>query len=100
MARCRVRSSRARYAHNEYVQVVAETGAVGLALVGMLFVAIGATIRRGSSDVAAFGTRSGVAAALVALGVHSAVDFLWHVPIIPLIAAVLVGLTTPRHREE
>jgi hypothetical protein len=36
-----------------------------------------------------------VAAGLVALAVHSGLDFLWHVPAIPLLSALLIGLTTP-----
>jgi hypothetical protein len=40
-------------------------------------------------------TWAGVMAGLSALAVHSGLDFLWHLPAIPLTAAVLAGLTAP-----
>ena len=43
---------------------------------------------------------AGLLAGLLALGVHSAFDFLWHVPAIPLLAALLIGLTTPSFVQE
>ena len=39
-----------------------------------------------------FGRWTGVIAALTALGVQSAFDFLWHIPLIPLIGAALAGM--------
>ena len=38
---------------------------------------------------------AGVAAGLVALAVHSGLDFLWHIPAIPVVGALLVSLITP-----
>ena len=48
--------------------------------------------RRAGQPSARFGRWVGVVAALSALGVHSAFDFLWHIPLIPLIGAALVGM--------
>ena len=81
----------AAYAHNEYLQTFAELGAVGLVLVLALLVFIGRAARRslaGPPDPC----RAGAVAGLAALAVHSGLDFLWRVPAIPLLAAVLVGL--------
>ena len=43
----------------------------------------------------------GCAAALVALAVHGSMDFIWHVPLIPLCGAVFVGVlfAEPADRE-
>lgn len=84
-----------RYVHNEYLQVLTEYGAVGLVLVAVLLAVMVASLRRGRGTDETVGTSVGVAAGLVGLGVHSALDFLWHVPIIALTAALLVGLATP-----
>jgi len=83
----------ARYVHNEYLQVLAELGAVGLALVVVLLGALARSVRSGRASAPSPLLWAGGAAGLVALCVHSAVDFLWHVPALPLGGALLVGLT-------
>jgi hypothetical protein len=84
-----------RYAHNEYLQVLAELGLVGLALLVVLLASLAWTIWRGRSHAPSTAVWAGAAAALAALAVHSAVDFLWHLPAIPLAGAVLAGLVLP-----
>jgi len=82
-----------RYAHNEYLQVLAELGAIGgLLLAASLFMIVRRLYqaRRGNAVVAA-----GALAAMAALAVHAGFDFVWHVPAIPLLAAALVGLASP-----
>jgi O-antigen ligase len=83
-----------RYAHNEYVQVLAETGDVGFAVLvcGLAATSVAVYRRRRSSESVA---AAGCIAALVALGVHSATDYLWHIPVVPLTAAVLVAVLLP-----
>ncbi len=39
--------------------------------------------------------RAGAIAGLVCFALHSGFDFLWHVPVVPLVAAVAVGLAAP-----
>ena len=84
-----------RYVHDEYVQVLVESGGVGLAL---LVAGLGATAltvwrgRRGPDAVAAAGCIAGLAA----VAVHSATDYLWHIALIPLAGAVLVAVVLPR----
>ncbi|MCU1426101.1 MAG: hypothetical protein JWL83_101 [Actinomycetia bacterium] len=82
------------YVHDEYVQVLVEAGAIGLAiaLAGLAAVVVTLWSARRSIDTA---YRAGITAALVAFAAQSATDFLWHVPIVPLTAAVLVGLLSP-----
>jgi O-antigen ligase len=93
-----------RYAHDEYLQLAAEEGFVGLA---GLVLAVGGTVvvvRRGLRHVASGRSRpsaaraccAGAAAGLLAFGAHSALDFLWHVPGVVLVAAVALGLASPR----
>ncbi len=84
------------YVHNEYLQTLVEAGAVGLLLLLAGLGAVARTIHRARKTVAINATAGGVAA-LVALAVHSSFDFLWHVPVVPLIGAVIVGtlLTDP-----
>jgi O-antigen ligase len=86
-------SSVYRYAHNEYLQVLAELGTIGgLLLAGLLLMIIRRLYhaRRGNAAVAA-----GAVAATAALAVHAGFDFIWHIPAIPLLAAALVGLASP-----
>ena len=90
----------AAYAHNEYLQVLAELGAVGLALLLVLLAAVARTVGRGRDLAPSPQVWAGVVAGLAALAVHSALDFLWHLPVIPLAGALLAGLTVPTLMEE
>ena len=90
----------ARYAHNEYLQMAADLGLVGLALVIALLVAIGTVVRRGRRQRGlAPELWAGAVAGLTALALHSAFDFLWHIPVIPLVGALLVGVTLSQPSE-
>jgi len=84
-----------RYVHNEYLQVLAELGLVGLALLVVLLASLAWTIWRGRPHAPSTAVWAGAAAGLAALAVHSALDFLWHLPAIPLAGAVLAGLVLP-----
>jgi hypothetical protein len=84
-----------RYVHNEYLQVLAELGFVGLALLVVLLASLARTIRRGRPHAPSTAIWAGAAAGLAALAVHSTLDFLWHLPAIPLVGAVLAGLVLP-----
>lgn len=81
----------AHYAHNEYLQTWAELGLVGLALVLALGVAAVREVRRRPLDP----IRAAAAAGLTAVAVHSGMDFLWHIPAIPLVCAALVAVACP-----
>jgi hypothetical protein len=84
-----------RYVHNEYLQVLAELGFVGLALLIVLLASLAWTIWQGRPHAPSTAVWAGAAAGLAGLAVHSALDFLWHLPAIPLAGAVLAGLVLP-----
>lgn len=73
----------ARYAHNEYVQVLAELGAVGLILLLAILGAITRAVWRARAETPWPDLHAGAAAGLLAIAVGSALDFLWHVPAAP-----------------
>ena len=79
-----------RFAHNEYLQVAAGAGLIGLALLGLLL----ATITRamaGSDPVTA-----AVRAALVVLAVGALFDFAWHLPAVGITAGWIASLSGRR----
>jgi hypothetical protein len=86
-----------RYAHDEYLQLAVEEGALGLLGLAALAAGITASARRGwrsdrrrDSELTAL--RAGAIAGLVCFALQTGFDFLWHVPVVPMIAAVAVGL--------
>ena len=82
-----LRDPDARWAHNTPLQVGAETGFPGLmlflAILGWAFV----WLARGS------GRRGGALASLVLAlsAAHASIDFVWHLPAVPVALAALVG---------
>jgi O-antigen ligase len=83
-----------RYAHDEYLQVAWKSGVVGLGLLLAMLGAFAARIRRARREVSS-ALWVGAVAGLCGLAASSALDFLWHVPVIPLVGAVLAGLCAP-----
>ncbi|HSV64413.1 MAG TPA: O-antigen ligase family protein [Mycobacteriales bacterium] len=84
-----------RYVHNEYLQVAAEYGAVGAVLLAAVLVAVGALLRAAPRDRSPAWLSAGVIAGAGAFATHSAFDFLWHLPALPLTLAALLGLAAP-----
>lgn len=79
----------AEYTHDEYLQVATESGVVGLALaLAGVAVLIAGSLRRRTPEAAA------VLAVVAAFAVHSAFDFLWHVPVLPLLMILTVVCLT------
>lgn len=78
------------YAHNEYLQTAAEIGLFGFAIIAV----VAWVLMRMLSTGASLSTSQSVAAhaAVVGFLVHSAADFLWHVPAVLLVVSALVGL--------
>lgn len=90
----------ARYAHNEYLQLLVELGAIGLVLLlGLMFAVAGAVLNARQRHPAG-PLWAGATAGLLALAVGSGVDFLWHVPAVPLGGALLFGITVPNAKEK
>ena len=90
----------AHFTHNEYLQLAAEQGVVAPVLVvaglGLVAWALGRRVAgSGRRDWLAAGALGGVAA----FATHSAFDFIWHVPVVPVVVAALVGAAlAPRLR--
>ena len=83
----------AEYTHDEFLQTAAETGLVGAGLAVAVFACLGAAaFRQRRTAGAPF-----AAAVLAAFAVHSTFDFLWHIPVLPLVvvAAVVPLLDQP-----
>ncbi len=74
------------WAHNEFLQIGAELGIVGLFLVLGLFAW---TFMRLSSPLA--GSSTVAALAVGALAMHASVDYLFHFPALPAVTLALVG---------
>jgi hypothetical protein len=83
------------YVHNEYLQIAAELGLVGLVLLAILLVAIARRLWRARPTGRASATWAGVVAAAAAFAVHSGFDFVWHLPAIVLTVTLLVGAVLP-----
>ena len=84
-----------RYVHDEYLQVLADLGIIGAALLAVFLAAAGRLLWRARVDLPRAAVWAGAVAGVTAFAVHSGFDFLWHVPAIPLTVAVLVGLAVP-----
>jgi hypothetical protein len=85
----------ALYVHDEYVQTLVDLGAVGLVLLFALLAAIAWYLHRAHQPPHPPGIRAGALAGLAALAVHSGFDFLWHIAVLPLVGALLIGLAGP-----
>jgi len=83
------------YVHNEYLQVAAELGLVGLVLLAVLLVAIARLLWRARATGRPGATWAGAAAAAAAFATHSGFDFVWHLPAIVLTVTLLVGAALP-----
>jgi O-antigen ligase len=96
---------RVEHSENDYVETLAETGVVGLALALAGFVLLLAAAGRGIAsgrDRTVRGIAIGAVAALAALAVHSAVDFNLRIPsnaaLAALVAAAAAGAAGVRPR--
>ena len=83
------------YVHNEYLQLAAELGLVGLVLLAVLLAATAWLLWRARPTGPASATWAGVVAAATAFVVHSGFDFVWHLPAIVLTVTLLVGIVLP-----
>jgi len=89
---------RARFAHNEYLQLLAEQGLLGAVALAAGAAATGRALSRARHRLQDVPPPlwAGCVAALAAFFAHSALDFIWHIPALPLLAAALLGLALPR----
>jgi tetratricopeptide (TPR) repeat protein/O-antigen ligase len=83
------------FAHNDYLQLAAETGAAGVLILGWALFGLALfTVRRWllRHDPFVRGLTAGALGALTAVATHSALDFGLHIPANALQAVVLVAL--------
>jgi len=83
------------HVHNDYVQFLAETGAIGIGLMGLFVIAalacaVLAQARR--RDPLARGVAFGVVMGVVAIGMHSTVDFNLQIPANAFVFTILLAL--------
>jgi len=83
------------YAHNEYAQHASELGLVGLTLLAVLLAAIARLLWSARPTGPSEAVWAGVVAAMAAFAVHSAFDFVWHLPAVVLTVMLLVGAVLP-----
>jgi O-antigen ligase len=87
------------YFHNEYLQTLVEQGAIGAVLLLALLAGLARLLWLSRPAPAGQALRAGVIAACAAAAVHAGFDFIWHVPAVPLLLVVLIGLViTPAAR--
>ena len=81
-----------RFVHDEYAQTLLDLGVPGLLLLMLLVALLVRAASVGARDVSRDPLPAGVLAALVAAAVHGGLDFVWHVPVVPLTAVALVAV--------
>jgi len=93
---------RLEQAHNDYLQILADTGIIG-GLLGLSFLVLlfgKGFARRSSSDKFRRGVATGALAGCFAVLVHSAFDFTLHTTANALLFLVLAAMATVGHRVE
>jgi O-antigen ligase len=83
----------ASFAHDEYLQLLTQDGVVGLAVLVVGLAGVFVRLTRLRARDTAWSALCGIAC-LVALLVQSSLDFLWHIPVIPVLMAVVLALST------
>jgi O-antigen ligase len=81
-----------RWVHNEYLQWLVDLGVVGLIALLGLVAAVVVLVRRGYVR-RPHPLWTGAVAAIAALAVHSAFDFLWELAVVPMLFGLLIGMT-------
>ena len=88
-----VDGSSAHFAHDEYLQIAADTGLVGVGLLGLVAFSLAQALRRIDP------LSSCAVAAVVCWAVGGLVDFSWHLPVVGLVGGWCAGLGTKEGRE-
>jgi hypothetical protein len=89
-----------RFAHNHYLQIMAELGVVGIFLfLGFLFLSIKSVVLSLSKTENSF-YAWGMLSAIVAFLLHIGVDFTWNFPAVTSLFFVLLGLMMRKQSKE
>lgn len=81
------------YAHNDYAQIVAETGLIGgVVMGGLLAVLLAAFVRTWKASESERMLAAGAWASLAAIGLHSFFDFNMHIPANALLVCLVAGV--------
>ncbi len=84
-----------RFDHDGYLQVLTDLGIIGAVLAVAFMAGVGQLLWRARPRPPQRATWAGAAAAAAAFLLHSAFDFIWQVPAIPLTVAAIAGLAIP-----
>ena len=84
-----------RFDHDGYLQVLTDLGIIGAVLAAAFLAAVGQLLWRGRPGLPRRAAWAGAAAAAAAFLLHSAFDFIWQVPAIPLTVGAIAGLGIP-----
>ena len=82
----------ASFAHNELLQLLTQDGVVGLLVLVVGLAAVFVDLARRRRQPSAWPADCAIAC-LAALLVQSSLDFLWHLPVIPVLMAVVLALS-------
>ncbi|HVC71916.1 MAG TPA: O-antigen ligase family protein [Acidimicrobiales bacterium] len=82
----------ASFAHNELLQLLTQDGIAGLAVVLVGLLAVFVRLARRRHEPSPWPAVCAIAC-LAALLVQSSLDFLWHLPVIPVLMAVVLALS-------
>lgn len=81
------------YAHNDYAQILAETGLIGgVVMGGLLAVLLAAFVRTWKASESERMLAAGAWASLAAIGLHSFFDFNMHIPANALLVCLVAGV--------
>jgi O-antigen ligase len=80
------------YVHDEYAQLLAEQGVIGAALGVVVLIALARVLLKGRLEAPSPVLWASCVASLVAVSVHAGFDFVWHVPLVLICLALLLGL--------
>ncbi|MFT7473699.1 MAG: hypothetical protein ACI81L_000614 [Verrucomicrobiales bacterium] len=88
------RSFRAEFAHNEYLELAVTQGLIGILALGISSALALRHWRRVQTSISMPAAPVGLAVGAFLL--HSSVDFLWHLPALPVLFALILGLALGR----
>ncbi len=83
------------FSENEYIQLVAEGGLIGLVLAGLFCAAFLHRLQRPNPDPVPDYIRLSIAGAVIVTATHCLFDFPLHLPLYAVVLASLVGLSLP-----